>query len=93
MWGRGARERGDDRYYREVGGGIQVVANVSITNVMKHSVQYSIITVHCGESAAEVVPLVAAVVRQSGVRVLKLSYEDEPEIDDEVGHTINAHHA
>ncbi len=97
---RSKSERSDDRRYRGRGigrgaleVGIQVVANVSVADVVKHGVENSVITVHSSKGAAEVVPLVAAVVRQSGVRVLKLSYEDEPEVDDEVGHTINAHHA
>jgi hypothetical protein len=67
------------------------VANVSIASVMKGSVENSVITVYCSESPAEVVSLVAAAVRQSAVLVLKLNYDDEPEVDDQVGHTINCH--
>ena len=77
----------------EGGDDIQVVANVSVANMVKHGIQYSIITVHCSEGAAEVVPLFAAVVRQLDIRVLKLSDKHQPEIDDEVRNKIHAHHA
>ena len=77
----------------EGGDDIQVVANVSVANMVKHGIQYSVITVHCRKCAAEVVPLFATVVRQLDIRVLKLSDEHQPEIDDEIRYTIHTHHA
>lgn len=48
-------------------GAVQVVAHVGVANMVKHSIQNSVITVHSREGAAEVVPLGAAVVRQIDV--------------------------
>ena len=46
---------------------IQVVANVSVANMMEHSIQNSVVTVHCCKRTAKVVPFVATVVRQLDV--------------------------
>jgi len=60
---------------------------------VENSIQYSVVTVHRRKRTAKVVPFFATVVRQLDVRVLQLSDEHQPEIDDEIRYTINTHHA
>jgi len=75
------------------GEGAQVVTNVSVAYMVENSIQYSVVTVHRRKRTAKVVPFFATVVRQLDVRVLQLSDEHQPEIDDEIRYTINTHHA
>ncbi len=65
---------------------------MSVADMMKYSIQNSVIAVHCGKRAAEVIPLIAAVMGQLDIRMLQFSYKHKPKVDDEVGNAVNTHH-
>lgn len=63
---------------------------MGVCDVVEDLVQDAVITVDGGESAAEPVPFVSAVVRESRMSVLEISDEDQESVDNEERKDVDA---
>merc|ERR1712217_792981 len=63
-------------------GGEQMVQYVGVANiVMKGVPEDTVVTVHSGQSALQPTPRIRGVVRQSGIGVMQIGVEKQPEVN------------